>query len=164
MTYAITDQLIGAQPIDSVSTTQRHPLGLIVDAVDPTYGGGEFIYLKGVSDGAAGAWVTYNIDDGSTTLLVANAIGPVGVMVAALDASTDYGWVQISGKVSAAQCLTGHADGGLVFATASAGFVDDASVTGDLVNLAKAASTSTARSAEFEIHRPFVNDKSTSVV
>lgn len=163
MTYQITDQLIGAQPINTVSTTQRHPLGTIVRARDPDLGEGEFIYLKGCTNGAAGAWVTYDADDWSTTALAANAIGPVGVMIAALDAATDFGWVQISGKVSSAQCLTGHADNGLVFATASAGFVDDASVAGDLVNLAKAASTSTARSADFEIHRPFVNDNSSSV-
>ncbi len=69
---------LGHQPIASNSTTQNHPLGTIVQASDPTYGGGEFIYLQGVVSTAVASWVTFNADDFSTALLAADAIGPVG--------------------------------------------------------------------------------------
>ena len=160
--WVITDGRIGVQSITEVSTTQRHPLGMIVRAAHATYGEGEFIYLKGVTNGAVHAWVTYNVDDGTTTLLAANAIGPVGVMMSALDAATNYGWVQISGK-TIGKCKTQFADNGEVFGTSTGGSVDDASVAGDRVALAKGASTTTANTfiADFEIHRPFVDDRIT---
>lgn len=159
-TWVPLTQTVLPQAIDAVSTTQNLPLGTRVKAKHTTLGEAEFIYVKGVSGGAAGAWAVYNADDYSTTLVVADAIGPVGVMMAALDAATDYGWLCVYGKVSGAQCLTSFSDNGVVFATACAGFVDDASVTGDLVNRAKGASTSTARSADFEIDYPYVDNNS----
>ena len=163
MTFKIASPLIGQQPIDVVSTTQQHPLGTIVQAVDPTYGQGEFIYLKGVASCAYGSWVTYNLDDGSTALLAANAIGPVGVAMAALVANT-YGWFQISGK-AIGKALTGYVDNALVWATATAGSVDDAVVDGDMVHLAKGASavdTPSTGLAEFEISRPYTDDIATN--
>jgi len=160
-TWRIMDaSMVGAQPIDEVSTTQNHPLGTIVRAMDSgttAYGAGEFMYVKGVTSGATGAWVTVNMDDGSCSLLAADAIGPVGVMMATLDAATDFGWVQISGK-AIGNCLTGFADNGKVYATATAGSIDDASVAGDLVVNAKGASAIDTLQAEFEIARPFVGD------
>ena len=50
----------GAQPIANKEATQKHPLGTIVRGVDPTYGEGEFIYLKGVASTIAGSIVEYN--------------------------------------------------------------------------------------------------------
>jgi hypothetical protein len=160
-TWRISEStLIGGQQIDEVSTTARHPLGLIVRASDSgttNYGSAEFIYLKGVASGAKGSWVTYNMDDGTTTLLAANAKGPVGIMMAALDAATDFGWVQISGK-AIGKCLANYADNADVYATATAGSVDDTLVAGDLVLNAKGASAVDTGEAEFEISRPFVTD------
>jgi|6_EtaG_2_1085325.scaffolds.fasta_scaffold02960_5 hypothetical protein len=162
MTWRIQDKIVN-QHIQDVSTTKHFSFGTIVQAYDPDYGVGEFIYLKGVTSGAQYAWVTYNLDDGSTTLLAANAIGPVGVMMAALDATTDFGWVCISGKVIG-KCLTSFADNGQVWITATGGSVDDASVAGDLVNNAKGASTTTAgtNQADFEISRPWVDNISSA--
>lgn len=160
MAWKINSQIVNPQKITDVSTTQRHPLGTIVQAQDDDYGAGEFIYVKGVSSGAQYAWVTYNKDDGTTALLAANAVGPVGIMMSALDAATDYGWVQIEGK-AIGKCLTAFADDARVWITATGGSVDDASVAGDGVNLAKGASTTVVSSgvADFEIHRPWVNDR-----
>lgn len=159
MAYRITNVIAGTQPIANLETAAKHPLGFIAQAVDPTYGAGEFIYLKGVASCALGTWVTYNMDDGTTTRLAANAIGPVAVAMAACTASY-YGWFQISGK-AIGKCLTLFADNADVFCTGTAGSVDDASVSGDLVMLAKGASTTVVSSgtAEFEISRPFVNDR-----
>lgn len=146
-----TDSYIGA----------RVPYGTIITAVDPTYGSGEFIYLKGVASTARGTWVTYNADDFSTTRLAANAIGAVAIAMAATVASTE-GWYQITGKaVGLATAL--YADDGLVYATATAGTVDDAVVAGDRVKNAIGASavdTPSSGFAEFEINRPFMDDGS----
>lgn len=153
-------QFIGAQGIHVVATVANHKLGSIVQAQHPDYGQGEFIYLKGASSTAVHNWVVYNLDDWTTTRLAADAIGPVAVAMAACDASTKYGWYQISGK-TIGSCKTQFADNGAVFCTSTAGSVDDTSVAGDLVSLALGASATTANTfyADFEIARPFVNDR-----
>lgn len=161
MAFKITSSNVGvgSQPIANDAATQQHPLGQIVTADDPTYGAGEFIYLKGLDTTAVGTWVTYNTDDFSTTLLAANAIGPVAVAMSAC-VTGEFGWYQISGK-AVGKCLTGYADNGLVYATATAGSIDDAVVAGDRVKNALGASaigTPSAGLAEFEISRPFMDD------
>lgn len=159
MAYTFNENRLGQTLIGSVNTTERVPLGTILLASDPTYGAGEFVYLKGVASTAVGSWVTYNIDDGTTALLVANAIGPVAIAMAATVAST-WGWYQIEGRAVGA-ALTAFADNANVYATATAGSVDDAIVAGDRVKAAKGASavgTPSAGLAEFEIHRPVMDD------
>jgi hypothetical protein len=158
MAWRVTNPLIGTQPIADVSTVQNHQVGYIVQAIDSTYGAGEFIYLATTASIPVRSWVTYNIDDGSVTLTAANAIGPVGVAMATGVASS-WGWFQISGK-ALGKCLTSFADNGKVYLTSTAGSVDDTVVAGDLVTPATGASTTVAASgyAEFEIQRPFVND------
>jgi len=159
MVFRPATHLVGLQPIANTETTQNHPLGTIITANDPTYLAGEFIYLKGVASTAIGSWVTYNMDDGSTTLLAANAIGPVAVAMSA-NVASQYGWYQISGK-AVGKALTGFVDNANVYATATAGSVDDAVVAGDRVKGAVGASavdTPSAGLAEFEIARPFMDD------
>lgn len=159
MTFHITDTVIGTQPIATTSTTQNHPLGTIVRAVDPTYGEGEFIYLSGVASTAVGSWVTVHEDGFTTTLLAANDIGRVAVAMSA-NVASQYGWYQISGK-AVGKALASYADNGLVYATATAGSVDDAVVAGDRVKKAIGASavdTPSTGLAEFEIDRPFMDD------
>lgn len=160
MAFSITNPgLVGWQAIADTDTTQRHPLGFIVHAYDPTYLAGEFIYLKGAANTAVGSWVTYNMDDGTTTLLAANAIGPVAVAMSA-NVASQYGWYQISGK-AVGKALTGYVDNAKVYGTSTAGSVDDAVVAGDFVYNAIGASaldTPTTGYAEFEIARPFVTD------
>lgn len=156
--------LVGWQPIDEVSTTKQHELGTIVQAVDRGSNGngvGEFIYVKGVSSGALGAWVGINADDGGTTLAVANGIYPlVGIMMSVMDATTDYGWCQITGK-AVGLALASFADNAQVYLTSTAGSVDDTAVAGDRVHNAKGASALDAPAtgmAEFEISRCFTDD------
>lgn len=163
MAYKIRNALIGSQPIAETSTVKNHPLGTIVIADDPTYGAGEFIYQVGVASTAIGSWVTINMDDGVTALLAANAIGPVGVAMSA-NVASQYGWYQISGK-AVGKALTGYVDNALVWATSTAGSVDDAVVDGDMVHLAKGASaldTPSTGFAEFEISRPYTDDIATN--
>jgi hypothetical protein len=160
--YEIVNPIIGMQNIGDTSTTQNQPLGTIVQAVDrasTAYGAGEFIYLKGVASTVVGSFVTYNADDNSTALLAANAIGPVATAMS-INVASQYGWYQIGGK-AVGKCLAGYADNGLVYATSTAGSIDDAVVSGDRVKLAKGASaigTPSTGLAEFEIQRPFMDD------
>jgi hypothetical protein len=160
MPYYITNAIAGTQSIAETDTVQRHALGTIVDAYDPVYGAGEFVYLAGIASTAIGSWVTFNRDDGTTALLAANAIGPVAVAMSANDAATKFGWYQITGK-AIGLCLALFADNANVYATATAGSVDDAVVAGDRVKNAKGASaigTPSGSFAEFEIDRPFMDD------
>jgi hypothetical protein len=160
MAYIITDAVAGNQPIASTSTVKNHPLGKIVRAKDPTYGEGEFIYLAGVTSTIVGSWVTYNMDDGTTTLLVPNAIGPVAVSMSA-NVGSQYGWYQIQGK--AIGFAADVADNGKVYIDTVAGKCDDAVVAGDKVHNAKWASVEDTATnlAEVEIARPFCTDEST---
>lgn len=154
---------IGVQPIATTSTTQNHPLGTIIKAVDiasTAYGEGEFIYLKGVASTVVGSFVTYNMDDGTTALLAANAIGPVATAMSINDAATSYGWYQIKGK-AVGKVAASFADNGLVYATATAGTADDAVVAGDRVKNclgASAIGTPSTGLAEMEMDHPFMDD------
>lgn len=163
MAFTIINARIGYPQITDTDTTAKVPLGTIVVAQDPVYGAGEFIYLLGVASTAVGSWVTYNLDNGGTALLAANAIGPVAVAMSA-NVASQYGWYQISGK-AVGKALASYADNGLVFATSTAGSVDDAVVDGDMVHLAKGASavdTPSTGLAEFEISRPYTDDITTN--
>jgi hypothetical protein len=125
----------------------------------PTLGAGTFVYLQGLAATAVGSWVTYNASDNTTALLAANAIGPVATAMSA-NVASQYGWYQIEGK-AVGKALASYADNGLVYATATAGSIDDAVVAGDRVKLAKGASavgTPSSGLAYFEIQRPFMDD------
>lgn len=159
MTFAPSENSLIGQAIAETSTTEKMRVGTRIKCHDATYGVGEFIYLKGVASTAVGSWVTFNDDDNSTALLAANAIGPVGVAMSA-NVASQYGWYQIYGK-AVGKALASYADNGLVYATATAGSIDDAVVAGDRVKLAKGASavdTPSTGLAEFEIQYPFMDD------
>lgn len=159
MAYRIIESRVVPQAIAENSTTAQNPLGTRVRAVDPTYGEGEFIYLRNTGSTGIGTWCTYNADDFSHTTLAANAIGPVAVSMVA-SGNNQYTWWQISGK-AVGLALALFADNADVYATGTAGSVDDAVVAGDRVKNAKGASavgTPSAGLAEFEIHYPFMDD------
>ncbi len=158
MAYVIENTRIGVQPIGVTSTVKNHPLGDIVTAYDPIYGAGEFIYLPGAANTVVGSVVLYSPDDFATTLLAANDIGSVAVAMS-INVASSYGWYQIQGKAVVKAGTV--ADNGNVYATASAGVVDDAVVAGDRVKNAKFASadgTPSTGLAECEISRPFMDD------
>jgi hypothetical protein len=158
MAYFVSENTLVGQQFADTSTTARHELGLIVRAKDPTYGAGEFIYLKGIGSTVVGSVVIYNQDDFSTSLLVANDIGPVAVAMSA-NVANQYGWYQIQGKaIVKAGTVVDNAN---VYATATPGQVDDAVVAGDRVKNAKFGSadgTPSAGLAECEIARPWMDD------
>jgi hypothetical protein len=160
MTFYSIENWANPQDLAEISTTQKLELGMIVRAKDPTYGVGEFIYLKGVASTIAGSWAVYNPDDWSTTLSVADATGSLAIAVGANVASS-YGWYQISGLCPVAAVAADVADNAVLYLTATPGMVDDSDVAGDFISGAKAASanaTGGASTIQVEISRPFVRD------
>lgn len=158
MAYVVTSPIVGAQPIADKSTTQKHPLGFVVEATDATYGKGAFMYVKGVASAEAKEWCTWDQHNGAIVRSAANAKGTVGITVATLTASY-YGWIARKGVVTG-QCLTQMADNGKVFLTGTTGAVDDASVAGDLISgaVARAATVADSGNTLFELDMPFVTD------
>jgi hypothetical protein len=157
MTFKLRDKLIGAQPIDETSTTQRHELGTRVIAYDPTYGTGEFIYLKGVANTDIGEVVVFDEKASTTTLTVLASRGPAAVSMSA-NVADQYGWYQIRG--SAVVKAGTVASAGLVYSTATAGTVDDAVTAGskiDGANFKTADGTPSAGFAVAQIAYPSLN-------
>lgn len=142
-----TEPFLGASPFGqqynagtapaslTVDSTQRHPLGLEIDAVDPVRGYGRFKYLQGVANTAAGDLVIFDPKAGTTTRTVAASRGPVAVAMAAVGAN-QFGWYAMSGvvPVSTTAAGTGAARAGLsVTATAGQGTVSaGAGAAGDI--------------------------------
>lgn len=158
MAWTPTENQLGIQPIAVSSTVQNHPLGTIIRANDPTYGGGEFIYLKGIASTVVGSMVDYDQFLATTALSPATAgTGPVAVAMS-VNVASQFGWYQIGGAavVKAPNAMVVGAD---VFSLAATpGSVDDAAVAGEQILNAKASTTTGSPSAGLAvimIDRPF---------
>ena len=98
--FAAITPYAGSQPFNDwfdPDTTQRHPLGTVIPAVDPYWGWGEFLYVKSNDAILKGSLVIWNETYLGT--LLPNTAGqgfPFGVAMAPLP-SGEYGWLQISG-------------------------------------------------------------------
>ena len=119
--------------------------------------GNEYIYLKGVASTVAGSVVTYD-EAGQTALIVANAIGPVAIAMAAIVADK-YGWYQIFGSATAA-AAGAVADNAALYISSTAGKVDDAVVTGDcIIGAISRGSIAAAGDLPVQLNYPMVTDK-----
>ena len=135
----------------TVDTSQREILGK--RAWDRA--GNEFIYLTGTVSTAAGNWVTYN-DGYLTERLVANAVGPVAIAMAATTADR-FGWYQIYGVSTTASTDT-IAKNKSLYIDGTAGRVDDLGVAGDLVIGAMSLTADASNVATVAINYPHVSD------
>lgn len=163
-TWVPIDAFIGLQPIAVTSTTQQHPAGKIIKAKttnQTVQQAGEFIYLLGVASTAIGSVVTYNEVTGATTLVVAGALGPVAVAISA-NVAAQWGWYQIGGP--AAALASAIADCGKIYIDTITGRVDDAFVTLNRIENAKARGatdsttiTSVSIAGIVGIQRPYAN-------
>ena len=158
MAYKVTGNVVVPQAIADTSTTAKMPLGSIVQAVDPTYGVGEFIYLKGVANTVVGSLVDYDQTLATTTLAPATGgIGPVAVAMSA-NVANQWGWYQITGAaaVKAPNAMTPGAE--VFMLAATPGSVDDADVANEQIVNAKVSTTTGTPSsglAIIQINRPF---------
>ena len=140
--------------LDRVDTEKKYALGAYIDLGKDAY-----VYVQGVSSGAANKFATFT-SAGVTTLLAANAIGRVGVFVADLDATTDYGWLQVK-ALEGRSCATDTVAANTVpYIDGTAGRVDDAVVAGDKVYNAMILSADTSNVATVWFDNPYVTDES----
>lgn len=147
MTYIITDTVAGTQAIAENSTTQKHALGTVVRAKDPTYGEGEFVYLKGLDTTTVGFWVTYAVTWQSAVATSAvNTPVPHAVAMSAC-VTGEYGWYQISGMAIASKALATSLAAAATVATASGETIASATTNtleGALVAVVASANTTDA--------------------
>ncbi len=163
MTYRV-HTLAGAQPIATNSTTQAHALGTLVRASSPTYGEGEFLYLKGVASTAVGSLVVWDGTTYATTLcpVTANLGRPLAVAMSACVAS-EYGWYQVGGTAVVAKSAVAIAPT-VALGINSTGKIG-ASASGKQILNARTANSATASAATTTIavliNRPFAQGRVT---
>lgn len=122
--------------------------------------GNVYVYLQGIGSVANGDFVTYYITSAAasvTARLVANAIGLVAVAQAAIVAAK-FGWFMIAGNDLTANITTAAAAGAALYATATAGRVDDTKVTGDLIVGAVCSVLAAGNVGGVSLNYPSVND------
>jgi hypothetical protein len=145
MAFVPLGNVIIPQALADTSTTKKLPLGRIVQAQDPTYGTGEFIYLKGVASTVVGSIVNY--DDSFQTALDTSAVAgpprPVAIAMSA-NVANQFGWYQISGMATAVKANSVSFADGASFAASSGLAV--AAATGTIINGAIVAAVASAKS------------------
>ena len=174
MAFIIRTPLAGVPAIIStlanttaLSASGRVPgawLGYVVEAIDPVYGSGEFIYLEGVASTVVGSLVVYDTYLNTTTLAPATA-GKGSVAVAmSINLAGFKGWYQIQG-IAAVKAPNAMVAGAEVFMLAATpGSVDDAAVAGEQVLNAAVSTTTGTPSAGLgliQINRPFLQGQIT---
>lgn len=102
MAYGSSTPRLGHRAINETNTIQYHVLGSRINAYDPVYGEGEFIYLEGCASTVVGSLVTW---DGGATVpayqtVLAAATANAGQQLAvamSINLAANFGWYQISG-------------------------------------------------------------------
>lgn len=143
-----------------VHTTARNPVGTRAFGTDATGNTAEYIYLKGVAATIVGSVVTYD-DAGLSTLIVADASGPVAIATGLTVAAT-WGWYGIQGVFptdvvanSAAAATTAKNPG----RETTDGKVGDGRAAGDEINnFFQRVATTAAAVVNCQIDHPFVNN------
>jgi len=139
----------------TVDTEKKHNFGARAFDSD----GNEFIYMQGVGSAIAGSWVSFD-ENHVTTLATASAVGRVAIAMAAIDATTDYGWFQIYGTNTLALAKADITVDKPLWLTSTAGYVDDLHPGSDMIKGAMcrvAADVSAASAFTATINYPFVN-------
>jgi hypothetical protein len=139
--------------LTDIDTVQRNVLGTI--AADDA--GNEYIYLIGLAATAAGSWVQYD-ELFQTSLLTTTANsglpGPVAISLGAVLAA-NWGWYAIRHSFAFGLCISDtFLDDSVVYATATAGSVDDDSVAATQVTGAWSRTAGTTTSTNFSIMHP----------
>lgn len=126
--------------------------------------GNEFIFLKGIDSTVVGSWVTYDSTSFDTTLLAANALGPVAVAMGAI-ITGKKGWYQVWGNAIACAGATLDVND-VVGRTGADGYVGDGPPAGDIIYNCLTRSAMEDGSANttstFSINYPYVDDQTAS--
>lgn len=98
--YAPIHPVVGAQPFNTIftpDTTQRWQLGMMMDAVDPYFGYGRFVYGKAVAAQVPGTLVTLDNTFTATVLPSTANLGTPVFAAAQNFAINTFGWYQMEG-------------------------------------------------------------------
>jgi len=150
----------------STTTVPTPPLypGMVIEAVDPTYGAAEFILLAGVASTVVGSVVTYNTTSFTTTLAAVGTYKPqpVAIAMSANTAATTWGWYQISGlavvKKTCTVSLAANAAVGVLTIGLIAGTGSGKEVQGALV-AAVASATAGRTTVQVVLDRPHMQGR-----
>ena len=106
-----------------------------VGRIHHTVNGDAYVYLEGIGSVIVGSVVSFIVTTtgaATTALIITNAVGSVGVAMAAVVAG-DFGWFQIAGLNLATACDTSAAIG-QAYIGGTTGGVDDNAVVGDRID------------------------------
>jgi hypothetical protein len=148
MAYTIANGRAGLPAITSHDTVQAVALGTQVEAYDPTYGQGAFIFLKGVASTVVGSMVTYDQLNGSTTLSPNTALltNPLAVAMSACVAG-EYGWYQVRGAAVIKKTATKVSPGSKVYQSGTTGRIMATSTASKQIQNAVSVNAATVASA-----------------
>jgi len=143
-------------PLSQVDSSAAFTLG--TQTMDKS--GNIYVYMLGVASTIVGSWVTYD-EAYTTTLLVANASGPVAVSMG-INVAGKYGWYQVVGSALACLAITSADNAPLGFET-TAGYAGDGRAAGDMIYgaISRASSAAGAGVYAVQIWYPFVTDGAT---
>ena len=157
MAFTITDNRLGLPGITSITSvassgllnTTGVPVGTIVRANDPTYGGGEFVYLPGVASNTVGSLVYWNQSSNTVTLspTTGHTARPVAVSMAANTSTTALSWYQIEGVVPIKKTAVKISPDVAVFISATAGRIKAVASAGLQILGARSNNAATVASA-----------------
>src|SRR4249920_2711855 len=156
MAYTIAENALLGQAFADTSTKKIYELGTIFRGKDPTYGGGEFIYLVGVANTVVGSVVTWDDPGHQTTLAAAgaNLARPVGFAMSA-NVASQYGWYQINGMATAAKATGTTFAAGAAVGVAATGLVAAAAAGQEITGaLAASAATNGPTTTVLHVDRP----------
>jgi hypothetical protein len=151
----------------NVDTSAKIPVGTVVKGYDDTQGEGEFIYLPGAANVAAGDFVVYDLAPGAQAVtrlakdVVNNTARPVAVALTAIGAGS-FGWYQISG-VAIGNTVAATA-AGVCMATATVGSVGNTADAGDQIlgaRISTAVGTPAAGQSYITLNRPCMQSQIT---
>jgi hypothetical protein len=148
MAWIITTPQAGFPEITDTSSTQGVALGTIVTGRDETYGGGEFIYLKGAANTVAGLLVSYDPVRGNTTLSP-NSTAQTRPLAVAMSANVanQYGWYQIGGVASIKKIAIAVTPAVALYQSSTTGRVTSAAASGKQFQSCISANSATVASA-----------------
>ena len=139
-----------------VDSAARNPVGMRAIGVDTTGNTAEYIYLQGVASTIVGTVVTYD-EAGVTTLIAANAKGPVAVATGLTVAST-FGWYGLQGTFLT-DVVANSADNSTIGRETTDGKVGDGRAAGDqIANAFQRAVTTAAAVVLCQFDHSFVDD------
>lgn len=152
--YSLSSPAVGMT--GDIHDEARNPVGMSARDTE----GRRWVYLKGVANTVEGSVVTFD-EAGVTTLLAANAKGPVAVAGAAIVASK-YGWYCREAEVGVGvRVVTATADNTLGGRETTDGEIGDGRAAGDeIYNLFIRGANSSGSTAltTCQLFNPFVDD------